>query len=673
MAFEIEENRVSRLPYRTDIDGLRAFAVISVILMHIDKSLLPGGFVGVDIFFVLSGFLITGLILKDLDCGRFSFVQFYCRRIKRIAPAALAVILVCATLAHFLMMPDDARETAKAAVWSVASLTNVYYSLFRDTGYFAPSSAELPLLHLWSLGVEEQFYLLWPLLLVVLYPHLKKSYFLLLLSLIALGSFFLGEILFPVYPSLVYFLLPTRAGELIVGALVYFAIHGKVEARFGSKGATPIAICGASLLTISVFMLNEGQVFPGLRAMVPTLGTGMLLFAGHLGENPVKRILCFKPLATLGLISYSAYLWHWPILAFYRYGYGQPGAVAGTIIFVLTIFLAYICYFYIERPARNVKNISYPLVFKWYLTASFSTFTIAILLVYPGTLINKIWTTNFEVISAKVLATEIPPTEYEYVCLRKTLTIVDASDGRCVIGDFRSARPPALLWGDSNAAHYVGMVGYFASHNNFTVRNLAAGTCPPILGDKLRQYVSRTREPHCLASQAVVIEALKATEVVIIGAAWNFYEEYGTDFLTDFFATVRQLTDAGKEVVIIGKIPEIDGFDRYCKVKALRYPLLYCNAVKSSVSKEVLNINERLKRFAEMNRKVHYFDPVRYICPNASCSTHLSDGIQLYFDRSHISIPGSWRLGEVIYATEGVPEAFRSAYAQKLHLSPVEP
>ncbi len=221
--------------YRGDIDGLRAIAVLSVIVFHIDAALLPGGFVGVDVFFVISGYLITGNIVQELNSGRFSLLEFYRRRVKRIAPAMLVVTAVVMLAAYLLMLPEQLRDTGKSAVFSLASLANVYFWLYQDTGYFAQSSLELPLLHLWSLGVEEQFYLLWPLLLVAVYRRADKLTLVLAMAACAVASFWMGSALFEQAPSFVYYMLPSRAGELLLGALVAVLVNERLLAGLSTR------------------------------------------------------------------------------------------------------------------------------------------------------------------------------------------------------------------------------------------------------------------------------------------------------------------------------------------------------------------------------------------------------------------------------------------------------
>lgn len=258
--------------YRPDIDGLRAVAVLSVILFHIDKTLLPGGFVGVDIFFVISGYLISLHIFRDLSRQRFSIIEFYRRRIKRIMPAMLAVVLVVVALSQVILRPADAEGVAESGLWSLLSMANVYFWLSEDTSYFAAASSQKPLLHLWSLGIEEQFYLFWPLILLLTHRVGHGRHFFALFSVLALASFCAGEYWFSQAPSFVYYMLPTRAGELLTGALLAHLIMHRGSIRVPAVAVFLLGLTGLVLVSGSLFLLSEHAVFPGLRALPPPWG-----------------------------------------------------------------------------------------------------------------------------------------------------------------------------------------------------------------------------------------------------------------------------------------------------------------------------------------------------------------------------------------------------------------
>ncbi len=342
--------------YRADIDGLRAIAVISVILFHIDQHLLPGGFVGVDIFFVISGFLISRSILEDLDRGRFSLVAFYSRRVKRIVPAMAVVVFITTLAAQLLLLPTDTVAQAKSAVWSLLSGANVYFWLFQDTGYFAADTAQVPLLHLWSLGVEEQFYLVYPVLLAAVYSKKRAALVIFGMACAALISFAVGQYTLSEHPSFAYYSLVTRIGELLIGALVAVTVRRNSIPWLSPICTQILAIVGLGLMAGSLFGLSGSSGFPGWNAAIPTVGTALVILAGCWHRTFVGACLSLKPIVYVGLISYSAYLWHWPLLAFTRYGYGEVSLTVGLLLFVLTMALAWATYLLVEQPARRTRR-----------------------------------------------------------------------------------------------------------------------------------------------------------------------------------------------------------------------------------------------------------------------------------------------------------------------------
>jgi peptidoglycan/LPS O-acetylase OafA/YrhL len=340
--------------YRPDIDGLRALAVLSVVLFHINETLLPGGFVGVDVFFVISGYLITFNIASDIEAGRFTILDFYRRRVKRIAPAMLVCVGIVILMVQILTIPEDAERAAESAIWSLASLANVYFWLFQDQSYFAQDSRELPFLHLWSLGVEEQFYLAWPLLVMLLLPRVRQKSLLVTLGCAAILSYASGQIVFKWSPSFAYYMIPCRAGELLAGAILGIAAARGAPLKLSRAQAQFVGLAGLALVVGSFFALSEDDVFPGLRAIPPTLGCVMLIAVGQ-NDCGVSKALSVAPLVWIGLVSYSAYLWHWPLLAFLRYGFGQVGPAGAVAVFILTFLLAGLSYRFVEQPARHAR------------------------------------------------------------------------------------------------------------------------------------------------------------------------------------------------------------------------------------------------------------------------------------------------------------------------------
>ncbi len=645
------------LNYRPDIDGLRAIAVLSVILFHINKSLIPGGFVGVDMFFVISGFLISRRIIRDLDKGSFSILDFYCRRVKRIIPPMLLVVTVTFITAQLLLIPEDSKSTAISALWSLLSLSNVYFWLYQDTSYFAPDSNETPLLHLWSLGVEEQFYIFWPLFLLFTYHLQKLSLFLIVTTLVTLASFLFAELIFELDASFAYYMLPTRAGELLLGALVAFAILRKVDNKVPKMLILPMAMLGFFLILFSIFFISEEKIFPGFLAVPPTFGTALLIFTGHGNNNLLSHFLAIKPLVWVGLISYSAYLWHWPLLAFYRYGYGEVNVLVGIVVFVLTLLLSWISYLYVEQPARSSNLGTGKIFLRQYIVPASVIALLALGAIYIEGYGFRLLSPNYKIRSEIINEQTLPAYKYHYVCQTQKVTLKHIEGKDCVVGFESEHYPKAILWGDSNAAHYVGMVGAFAQKGGFSFRNIAIGECPPINSDA-KKFVPAKRWPICRDSAEIMWQTVNSFQVVIISSSWTTYQGRSNDFFDTFFDTVLELTKENKLVILIGKAPIISGHDRLCKVKALSYPFLNCSSTNTPPLEHVMRVNEILQKFATENVNVEYFGVTPYLCPNSVCSAFNLEGKSLYYDNRHLSLPGSWEIGYDIIERDGVPFPF---------------
>jgi len=699
--------------YRPDIDGLRAIAVLSVIVFHINKTLIPGGFTGVDIFFVISGYLISLHIMTEVALGRFSLAEFYRRRIKRIALPMLLVVFVTVLVAPFIMLAADVDKVAHSALYSLLPLANVYFWLFQDTSYFAADSSLTPLLHMWSLGIEEQFYILWPLLLMGAYSLGRTRLFFIIATVVAIASFTFGELYFSTDPSFVYYMLPSRAGELLMGALVALAAIGQVEKKMPQPLVLPIAVVGLLLIVGSFFLLSEDQAFPGLRAIPPTLGTALLILAGHCAENPISRLLSIRIFVVIGLLSYSAYLWHWPMLAYYRYVTPDVTFNVGVVVFILTFVLAWLTYAIIELRARaSLFRFSRVFMMQFVIPScaiavlaitlkDFDASNFALPSSQPETefsvtfdqprssdevdmvflrgrgqaetgaesalLFGEISKGNAVLLSRKhiiwnstKLKKWIAAYEYDYVCQRTVATRKDAEDQHCILGpDGLKPSEPArvVLWGDSNAAQYVGMVGAMARKAGFSFRNIEPDSCPPIFQDT-RPFTLAKRRQDCVVSGPAVFPAIRSADVVIMGGDWPGYQERARGFYDAMHATIKELTDAGKRVIILGKSPEIPGYDRDCREKAL-HALVPMQCVSSSpILSKIVNANERLATYAKATPQVEFFDVTPYLCKNGVCPAFTADGSPLYFNFSHISMRASWQLGEAILREDGVPAPF---------------
>jgi peptidoglycan/LPS O-acetylase OafA/YrhL len=338
---------MSAVNYRPDIDGLRALAVVPVILFHAGATWLPGGFIGVDIFFVISGYLISSIIFRETAAGSFSFLSFYERRLRRIIPALLVVLIVTVATFQVIALPDQAQQTAESGIAALLSVSNFYF--WQKSGYFAPAAEFMPLLHTWTLAVEEQFYLIFPaVVLVILKLRLPLKW---VFAIGTVAAFALGWWLSVKMSSVAYYLLPARAWELAIGAVLALGI---VPAVRGAASRELLPVFGIGLIVFSLFYIRSGMIFPGWIALMPCLGAAMVIHAG--GQSWVARkVLAARPVVFVGLLSYSLYLWHWPVLTGVRVWTANAHidpAVAAVAIAV-TFVLAWASWRYVERPFRS--------------------------------------------------------------------------------------------------------------------------------------------------------------------------------------------------------------------------------------------------------------------------------------------------------------------------------
>jgi peptidoglycan/LPS O-acetylase OafA/YrhL len=335
--------------YRPDVDGLRAVAIALVLLYH-GKLGFSGGYVGVDVFFVISGYLITGLILKEQQAGDFRLANFWVRRIRRIIPAATVVVATTLAVGWVLMLPQDYTALAESAIAQQLMLSNVYF--WRNLGYFHGGAELKPLLHTWSLAVEEQFYLVFPFLLVILAHVSRRARIATLLGTTAL-SLVLSEWGVRNIPGSTFFLLPTRAWELLLGSLICFAPR---PSALKSWQAETISWVAVGTMLGAAWRYNSGTHFPGLAAVGPCLAAGLLIYVNSARLSTVGRLLAAKPVVVVGLMSYSLYLWHWPVLAFTRY-FACKELPLGTSLAALgcSFILAYLSWRFVETPWRRPR------------------------------------------------------------------------------------------------------------------------------------------------------------------------------------------------------------------------------------------------------------------------------------------------------------------------------
>jgi peptidoglycan/LPS O-acetylase OafA/YrhL len=345
----------NRLRQRAEIDGLRAVAVIPVILFHAGFEVFAGGYVGIDIFLVISGYLITTIIIADLKDGRFSLANFYERRARRILPALFFVMLISLPFAWLYLMPRDIEAFGKS-LFAVSTFTSNFL-FWSEAGYFDTAAELKPLLHTWSLAVEEQFYILFPLFLMLFWRFGTRFLlvFFALFGAVSLAAAHLGAYSLP---AGAYYLLPTRGWELLIGVFAAFYLAGRGGSGFSPRANQALSLAGAALILIAIFAFDAKTPFPSLYTLVPTVGTLLIILAAREGTI-VWRLLCNRMMVTIGLISYSAYLWHFPLFVFARHrSLVEPAPWLMAVLCVATFPLAYLSWRFVENPFRDRRRTS---------------------------------------------------------------------------------------------------------------------------------------------------------------------------------------------------------------------------------------------------------------------------------------------------------------------------
>lgn len=654
--------------YRPEIDGLRAIAVLAVILFHINPQWLPGGFVGVDIFFVISGYLITGIIAKELREGRFTFKRFYESRIRRILPALWALLLICVPVSWWLMLPEDAEAMGKSALWSTLAMANVYFWREVSTDYFAPQSAQLPFLHLWSLGVEEQFYLVWPVLLLVVLRFARQRAFAIACALaltMVLASTLLAEWLLATQQTrFAYYMLPPRAGELALGAALALAPQPFVKSFGSAAAARALAIAGWSLLAYSLATLSEHGPFPGCRTLPPTLGCAALILAGQLA--PAEKLLAplrCSPALWLGRCSYSAYLWHWPLLAWWRYLWGQPSAAEGLVLLVLTLLLARASQRWVEDPIRRSRS-SFSRTLGIYGIAPTLLIGTLALLVARGERWNlPLYSSSDRSHWAELETYTRPAHRFQWVCQQHILDPVSLTDPKC---EFGAGTDPAqiLLLGDSHAAEFAPILRIAAQTQGLRMRSVALGSCAPLTGS-LQGVVAEQRVNACEQGMKQVLARASDFQLLIFGAAWDHYARNSPQVWARFESQLTELTAQGHRVLLLPRVPQFADYDAACPAKRLRVGnWLHCptELVPNDIGGDA---NARLEAIAERVPGVLFLPIHEALCAEGRCPVADLQGHNLYADPAHLSVHGSQHLATELQRTNQMPNLLSLSRLEK--------
>jgi peptidoglycan/LPS O-acetylase OafA/YrhL len=611
------------LRYRTEIDGLRAVAITPVVLFHSGISLFAGGYVGVDVFFVISGFLITKLISDEMIAGTFRISNFYERRIRRILPCLFAVLVVSGIAASAIFMPDDLSAFCKSAVAAIFFASNIKF--YREAGYFDAAADTKPLLHTWSLAVEEQFYIFFPVLLFALYKYAPRRLAHTLVP-IALASLALSIWTTHRAPTFNFFLAPTRIWELFAGSFLALNFVPQVRVQWLRE---VMAAAGLGLILIAVFAYTEDTAFPGAAALLPVLGAALVI---HSAQGTVAgRLLALTPVVTIGLISYSLYMWHWPIIVFLTYYRLEPLAGAWSWIAIAgSVVVAWLSWRFIERPFRIKDQISRRTVFASSAVAM-GLATVAALAGYA----SHGWPGRLPVDVVKLAASAQDFSPKRQKC-HSTETFIIPPEKSCVLG--AEVAPTFAIWGDSHAVEFAYVLGEVAAQKNESIVQLSSSACPPALG-----YAPSNR-PGCPERNAEVIKYLLGQpqiRTVFLASLYGTVTPQVQPVLeSGMKETVSRLEAAGKQVVLIYPTPKPKA--EIPKSLAMfewrgRNPADFKIDVADFEHERGPAVH--LLDALDLGSKVVRVRPADVLCDPTGCKTY-DAGKALYFDSVHLSLAG---------------------------------
>jgi peptidoglycan/LPS O-acetylase OafA/YrhL len=610
--------------YRQEIDGLRALAVIPVIFFHAGFETFSGGYVGVDVFFVISGYLIASLILAEQQAGQFSLSQFYERRARRILPALFAVMLACLPFAYLWLLPSDMRSLSQSLTAVAAFVSNVLF--WQSSGYFRPAAELVPLLHTWSLAVEEQFYLAFPLLMWLTrsWGH-RRFWLLLLLLLLSLG---LAQGLLAAKPSAVFFLLPTRGWEILLGVLAAFVPSShRLSSRHG--WGSLLGGMGLALIVTAVLCFDKNTPFPGGYALLPTLGA-MLVIIFATSQSLVGRLLGHRLVAGIGLISYSAYLWHQPVLAFTRYRLmREPDSFEMTVLLLMVGVLAYGTWRFIETPFRDRQRIPSKKIVLYAALGSLFFLVIGV----AGYRTNGFSFSD-------------PARNNPFQACHEQ----NMKDGLCIFGR-QDAAEAIVLVGDSHAGH-LSKALIQAFGDKYKIILITCSSC--FLGGAMH-FDKVATDPDALAAKRTSLEKLRSYKIkaVVRGQRW---QGYGLDSAEEIRAAIADarlfLGIPYERMIILGSPLEID-----YRCHAVNYYHLF-DAGKCRIDHRSRAVNMEFTRVTGQIAaapKVVFVYPAKSLCPRGECRV-ISDGALNYLDRHHLSLTGAIRIvaeiEQVIHAGE---------------------
>lgn len=646
--------------YLPFVDGLRAIAILSVVAYHALPASLPGGFVGVDVFFVISGFLITRQIADEISRRTFSLSHFFLRRLRRLVPAALVCLAVVTVLAAIILLPNAFRDYGRSLLASSMMYANVYFYL--TGGYFSAPALETPLLHMWSLAVEDQFYLTWPLLLMLLIPRVGNTTILVTSLLLIAASLVLCEVMLPRSPDFVFYMLPTRAWELLTGALIALAA---ARIRLPQAAAEGVGLAGVVAIAASAAMLSSHETFPGLSAAPAVFGTAAVIVSGLSAQTAVTRFLSLPPVVFVGLISYSLYLWHWPLIALSSYVSERALTLPEALGVVAASFaIAYLSWRFVERPFRLRSHAAGMFVWKRAdVTFAASGVGVAVLLALTGAGISiaKGLPSRFDDTVQPFLDQMVSGNPWRRKC--DDFQNIFLNDDICNFGRRKAIGESyeVAVFGDSMADHWVPLVAKYAKSNALAGRQVTNGGCALLFGtpvpasppSKALECANYQREARAW------LDANPGLKLAVISGYWSKWTRLldeaappapangaasaasaatKTDIESAMRKTIRVFTERGIKVLLIGQIPTYERLPTRCIVSA-KYSNTdpgRCGVTAEAAAEELGESDRALKLLAAGNPALEVFLPSNVMCAKERCPP-VVNGIMLYKNEAHLN------------------------------------
>lgn len=632
--------------YRLDLQGVRAVAILTVVLEHAKFSLFTGGFVGVDVFFVLSGYLITGLLFREFeDSQKINFLSFYARRLKRLLPALLVMIIISIMTGYVLLSGSEARAQLVSGPFAATWTSNLYFA-FVNFDYFDELSNRDLFLHTWSLGVEEQFYLIWPSVLIILFWLEKKLNFFqkseskkYTLTLLGMGIVFLGSLISSIYwtinnPQLGFYLMPSRIWQLSLGAIVYIAFESSLLVKAHSNSSKKLfnitLILGLFLILGCAFLLNRNIIYPGFWALLPSFGAALVISSAYTLTGQRTSPLGHPFLVWIGDRSYSLYLWHWPILVL-GFSLGFQDVLSKLGLLFLSLLAAILSFRIVELPFWKGR-LSYTRQNRVILLSLLAMFAVALVSFHtwralpkkdmPSDDISNIWRMDVPVI-------------YKMPC---DAWYSHAQVEPCTFGSENSEKKVAFI-GDSIGAQWFSFIPALFPEPQWRTIVLTKSSCPIVDEDFFYERIGKIYQV-CTDWRNTALDELDKLkpDVLIIGnaATYGFNETQWTEGSARIFDRVSK---AAKKVLVIPGIPNL-GFDGPgCLSRNISEDRI--NIISACSAKDRSQQTDIVKKFlhkaSERFPNVHLLDLNELVCPLGTCSAVTTEGIVVFRDSQHLT------------------------------------